>query len=159
MRPTRSTTLASAFVAALGVTSGCGKSKGSHADGAVAVTGAAGSSVTNLHVTVSGTAAPLPLNAALGADDDFSQLKVAMVEPSAIIIDPSARPLGSMTLDTTPGNCAPPGCKWALPGIDLSKPTLDRLLATVEDTRSSGARLWATTATGVTTKAELEAVR
>ncbi|HTA20884.1 MAG TPA: hypothetical protein VK989_16435, partial [Polyangia bacterium] len=55
-------------------------------------------------VTISGTAAPHPLNALVMPaipTADFSMLKVAIVDPQAVILDPNAAPLGAMTLDTT----------------------------------------------------------
>ena len=57
-------------------------------------------------VTISGTAASHPLNVLLNADADFSMLSVAIVDPQAVLADAGAPPLGSMTLDTAPDNCA-----------------------------------------------------
>ena len=87
-------------------------------------------------------------------------LKIAIVDPSAVIVDPNAAPLGSMALDTSAGNCdMTTGCKWSLPGVDLSNPNLLGLVGTLEDTRAGDARVWVKTGTGMGTMDDLAAVR
>jgi hypothetical protein len=151
---------------------GCGKLKPANVDaGAAGSTagaggtggggGSAGSSRTL--VTVSGTAAPHPLNAIAVGDggvDEFSMLKVSIVDPTAIILDPNAAPLATQALDTTTaGNCsATAGCKWSLSGVDITNQTLG-LVGTLEDTRTGDARLYVKTGTGMGTKTFLEDVR
>jgi hypothetical protein len=162
--------IASVLVAAL--SGACGKVKPSDASGAAGSAGNAGSSGgagsftttgssgTNgtIHVNVSGVASPHPLNKMLlGEDEDFSQLKIAIIDPSATIFDPAAPPLGSMALDTSAGNC-PSGCKWALAGVDITNLSLG-LVGTLEDLRTGTARLWVKTGTGMGTAAQLDAVR
>ena len=130
-------------------------SSGAAGTGGVAGTGGAGGRV---HVTISGVAAPHPLDKALtGTDQDFSMLKVSIVDPSAVILDPNAPPLGSMALDTSAANC-PAGCAWTLPGVDITNQNLG-LVGTLEDTRTGDARVWVKTGTGLATKADLDAVR
>jgi hypothetical protein len=137
----------------------CGKVKPSETDAGAGGTSGADGSTGLVHVTISGTAAPHPLNALLGADEDFTMLKVSIIDPTATILDPNAPPLGAMTLDTTMSNCtATLGCAWTLPGVDITKQTLG-LVGALEDTRTSTARLWVKTATGMGTKADLDAVR
>ena len=171
MRARRSTLLlVTTLLPALAWAGACGKLKPADASGAAGAAagtgggaGAAGSSV-NLHLTISGTAAPHPLNKALtGEDGDFSMLKVAIVNPSAVILDPNAPPLGAMTLDTSAGNCpAATGCNWSIAGVDLSNPNLLGLVGTLEDTRAGDAgdaRVWVKTGTGMGSMADLAAVR
>jgi len=160
-----------AVVPALALSGACGKLKPADYMGAAGSTGEAGSSAAGSSaagaggsgktlVTISGVAAPHPLNAALMQTADFSMIKVAIADPAATIIDPSAPPLGSMALDTSAGNCDPTtgACKWSLPGIDITKQTLG-LVGTLEDTRTGDARLWVKTGTGMGTAADLAAVR
>jgi hypothetical protein len=150
----------------------CGKLKPADTSGAAGSTGAAGTGVAGsgaagtgaggttgkVLVTVSGAAAPHPLNDALMASADFSMLKVAIADPAATIVDPNAAPLGSMALDTSTGNCdATLGCKWSLSGIDITHQTLG-LVGTLEDTRTGDARLWVKTGTGMGTAADVAAV-
>jgi hypothetical protein len=133
----------------------CGKQKQSHTD---AGTGGAGTGGRTL-VTISGTAAPHPLNAQLGADDDFSDLKVAIVNPATALTQPDAPPVASRALDTTADNCdAALGCNFSLSGVDLTFVTLG-LVGTLEDTRPADARVWVKTGTGLGTKALLDQVR
>jgi hypothetical protein len=156
----------------LTTTLACGKLK-SDADagtpGAAGTNGAAGTGAAGTGgagmggrtlVTISGTAAPHPLNAALGATEDFSQLKVSIVDPAVVLTNPSAPPAASMTLDTTTaGNCdATSGCKWSLSGVDITNITLG-LVGTLEDKRTADARLWLKTGTGMGTGNFLKAVR
>jgi hypothetical protein len=144
----------------------CGKLKPADSTGGAGDTGAAGTTGggagTNgsVHVNISGVAAPHPLNKALlGVDQDFSMLKVAIVDPSAVILDPNAPPLGSMALDTSVGNCdATTGCKWSLAGVDITNQMLG-LVGTLEDQRTGDARLWVKTGTGMGTASDLAAVR
>lgn len=145
----------------------CGKLKPSETNaGAAGTTGAAGTDggagtggSALVHVTVSGTAAPHPLNHALDADEDFTMLKVSIVDPAATILDPNAAPLGSMTLDTSTSNCTDAlGCAWTLPGVDITKQNLG-LVGSLEDARTGTARLWVKTGTGMGSKADLDAVR
>src|SRR5262245_10326845 len=91
----------------------CGKLKSEGGDGGAAGMGAAGANGPVL-VTVSGRAAPHPLNAQLGAAEDFSMLQVAIVDPLATISNPTAPPLGQMPLDTTASNCDATGCAFSL---------------------------------------------
>jgi hypothetical protein len=163
--------LASVFTVLLASTGACGRLKPANAD----VDGAAGSSAAgtsgaagaggSLLLTVSGTAAPHPLNKLLlGEDEPFSMLQVSIVDPSAVIIDPNAPPLGSMTLDTTTaGNCDPTlGCMWSITGVDLSNPNLLGLVGEIQDLRTGdggSARVWVTTGTGMGSMADLAAVR
>ena len=150
--------LVATLLPALSSLSGCGKVK-SDATGAAGAGGGAGTS--GLHLTISGTAAPHPLDKLLtGTDQDFSMLKVSIVDPSAVIVDPNAPPLGSMPLDTTLGNCdMTTACKWSLPGVDLSNPNLLGLVGTLEDTRTDDTRVWVKTGTGMGTMDDLTAVR
>ena len=157
-------TLVSAF--SLGA---CGKLKPADTSGAAGSTGTAGSTgaagsttgaggTTNVLVTISGTAAPHPLNAALlaGQTLDFSMLKVSIVDPAAVILNPNATPLGSMALDTSTGNCdATNGCKWMLTGVNITNPNLLGLVGTLEDTRTGDARVWVKTGTGMGTMADV----
>lgn len=147
-----------AFAFALGA---CGKTKADNADASGAAgSGGAGSGGSGgggtggrALVTVSGTLAPHPLNAALGATADFSQLKVGIVDPTTVLTQPTAPPLGSMTVDTSAANCdAATGCKFSLTGIDLTNITLG-LVGTLEDLRTGDARLWVKTGTGMGTGA------
>jgi hypothetical protein len=137
----------------------CGKTKpevgqtGAAGTGSAGTTGGAGSSGAGTTgrtlVTISGTAAPHPLNAALAASEDFSQLTVAIVDPAAVLTNPTAAPAASMTLDTTAGNCTA-GCKFSLSGVDITNMTLG-LVGTLEDKRMGAARVWVKTGTGMGT--------
>jgi hypothetical protein len=165
MRERRSTLILVATILPVVFLAGaCGKLKPADTSGAAGGDGTAGTSGgagTNgsVHVNISGAAAPHPLNAALGASDDFSMLKVSIVDPSAVIIDANAPPLGSMPLDTSAGNCdATTGCKWSLAGVDITNQMLG-LVGTLEDQRTGDARLWVKTGTGMGTAADLAAVR
>jgi hypothetical protein len=141
------------LLAALVCAGACGKVKQPSPSGAGGAGGA-----SPILVTVSGAAAPHPLDAALGADADFSQLRVSIVDPSEVILDPSAK-LGSMVLDTSMSNCDQAvGCQWTLSGIDISKQNLG-LVGMLEDLRVGDARLWVKTGTGMGTAMDLEAVR
>jgi hypothetical protein len=149
--------LAVAFaLATLALGGACGKLK--PAEGADAGADAATGQTI---VTISGTAAPHPLNALVMppiAAADFSMLKVAIVDPSAVILDPAATPLGAMTLDTTTTNCdATLGCTWSLPGIDITNQHLG-LVGTLEDLRTGAAREWVKTGTGLGSAADVQAV-
>jgi hypothetical protein len=175
MRTSRSHILLVAMLLpALACAGACGKLKPADTSGTAGSGGtggggagssAAGSSGTSgrVLVNISGTAAPHPLNKAiLGPTDveDFTMLKVSIVDPSAVILDPNAPPLGSMALDTSTGNCdAATGCKWALAGVDISNKNLIGLVGTLEDTRTGDARVWVKTGTGMGTKDDLAAVR
>jgi hypothetical protein len=141
----------------------CGKLKPADATGTAGAgtSGAGGGGGTSgeVLVTVSGTVAPHPLNAALGATADFSMLKVSIVDPEAVIGDANAAPLGSMTVDQTTGNCdATSGCKFSLPGINITHQTLG-LVGTLEDLRTGTARVWVKTGTGMGTNDFLTSVR
>jgi hypothetical protein len=143
----------------------CGKLKPADMSGTAgtgaAGAGAAGSSGAVL-ITMSGTAAPDPLNMALlGEAEDFTMLKVAIVDPADVLLDPNAAPLGSMLLDTTTGNCDPTsGCKWTISGVNISKdPNLLGFVGTLEDTRTGDARVWVKTGTGMGSMAEVVAAR
>ncbi|HEV3031907.1 MAG TPA: hypothetical protein VG319_09710 [Polyangia bacterium] len=171
MREPRSTLiLVATLLPVLAIASGCGKLKPQDTTGAAGSTGtggaagaeptgAAGSNGT-VQVSISGTAAPHPLNKALlMEDEDFSMLKVAIVDPAAVLLNPDATPLGSMALDTSAANCDPStGCKWTLAGVDITNLTLG-LVGTLEDTRTGAARVWVKTGTGMGTAADLAAVR
>ncbi|HEY2731040.1 MAG TPA: hypothetical protein VGK52_13945 [Polyangia bacterium] len=171
MREPRSTAiLVATFLPALALAGACGKLKPQDATGAAggtgtggtagaAPTGAAGSNGT-VHVSISGTAAPHPLNQALlMKNEDFSMLKIAIVNPTEVILNPDATPLGSMALDTSAANCdATTGCKWTLAGVDITNLSIG-LVGTLEDTRTGTARLWVKTGTGMGTAADLAAVR
>jgi hypothetical protein len=126
-------------------------------DGGAAGTGAAGANGPVL-VTVSGRAAAHPLNAQLGATEDFSMLQVAVVDPLATISNPTAPPLGQIALDTSAANCDATGCAFSLAGVDISKQTLG-LVGSLEDKRAAGARLWVKTGTGLGTKEFVAAVK
>ncbi|HVU49331.1 MAG TPA: hypothetical protein VHL80_01530 [Polyangia bacterium] len=132
---------------------------GSSAAGSTQTAGAGGSA--NVLVTVSGTAAPLPLDMALvGMAEDFTMLKVSIVDPSAVILNPDATPLGSMTLDTSAANCdATSGCKWSISGVNISNPNLLGFVGSVEDLRTGDARVWVKTGTGMGSMAVVAAVR
>jgi hypothetical protein len=161
-------TIVITLAAALSFAGACGKLKPAETDGGAAGTtgsagadGGAGTGSTLVHVTISGTAAPHPLNHALGADEDFTMLKVAILDPTATILDPNAAPLAAMALNTATTNCDATltvGCAWSLPGVDITKQNLG-LVGSIEDTRTGTARLWVKTGTGMGTKADLDAVR
>jgi hypothetical protein len=141
------------MLSALGVA--CGKAKSTEDDGGAAGTG--GSS--RVLVTVSGRVAPHPLNAKLGASEDFSMLQVAIVDPLATLGDPTKPPLAQMPLDTSAANCdAVAGCAFSLIGVDITNQTLG-LVGTAEDRRAADARLWVKTGTGLGTKELLAEVR
>jgi hypothetical protein len=151
--------LLSALLSVSLVTGACGKLKpaaGTDASGTAGAGGGAGGTggsggSGDVFVTVSGTAAPHPLNAALGATADFSMLKVSIVDPVAVIADPNATPLGSMTLGTASDNCsATLGCSFTIANVDISNQTLG-LVGTLEDTRTGAAREWVKTGTGMGT--------
>src|SRR5262245_57179482 len=78
-------------------TSGAGTEGGAGSSGAG--TGGAGSGGRTL-VTISGTVAPHPLNAALDASDAFTNLRVGIVDPSEVLVHPDAAPIAAMTVDT-----------------------------------------------------------
>jgi hypothetical protein len=143
------------FVVATGVAAlngGCGKDKPG-ADGGGGAGGGGDAAVGPARVSIAGTAAPHPLNGALGASEDFSLLKVAIVNPSAVLVDPTAPPLASMTVDTSTGNCdATAGCAFKFTSVDISDVTLG-LVGTLEDLRTGDARLWVKTGTGMGTAA------
>ncbi|HSZ84115.1 MAG TPA: hypothetical protein VLA14_17645 [Polyangia bacterium] len=136
----------------------CGKLK--PAEGADASTTSDASTGRTI-VTISGTAAPLPLNALVVppiSPADFSMLEVAIVDPQAVLADPAAAPLGSMTLDTTTTNCdATLGCAWSLPGVDITDQKLG-LVGTLADLRTGAAREWVKTGTGLGSAADVQAV-
>ena len=127
--------------------------------GSFMVTGNAGTN-GRVRVNVSGTAAPHPLNKVLVAmDQDFSMLKVSIVDPTAVLVDPAALPLGAMPLGTSAANCdATTACKWALAGVDITNQNLG-LVGSLEDERTGDARVWVKTGTGMATKADLDLVR
>jgi hypothetical protein len=153
MREPRSTALRVCLVALIGtVWAACGQNK-PNPDGGGAGTGGGGTGGPP-RVTISGTAMPHPLNAQLGATDDFSMLKVAIVNPTAVLVDPAALPLGAMNLDTTAGCASATGCAWSLSAIDISNLSLG-LVGTLEDLRTGDARLWVKTGTGMGTAAFL----
>jgi hypothetical protein len=138
----------------------CGQSKKNATDGGTgaAGTGGGGTGGRTL-VTISGSAAPHPLNAQLGADDEFSMMEVAVVNPATVITQPNAPPLTAMALDTTASNCdATLGCQFSLSGVDITKVTLG-LVGTLEDQRTADARRWVKTGTGMGTGAFLDEVR
>jgi hypothetical protein len=168
------------LVPALALTGACGKLKPADTSGAAGETGAAGAngaagsgaagsmqttgtggSTGNVLVTISGTAAPEPLDMALvGQAEDFTMLKVSIVDPSAVILNPKAAPLGSMTLDTSMGNCtATTGCKWMLSGVNITNPNLLGFVGTLEDLRTGDARIWVKTGTGMGSMADVAAAR
>jgi hypothetical protein len=152
-------------LAGASVIGACGKLKpaegadgGAGAAGATSSAAGAGGSTGKVIVTISGIAAPHPLNAALDATADFSMLKVAIVDPSAVLLDPTATPLGSATLDTSMTNCDTMfDCAWSLSGIDITNQNLG-LVGTLEDTRTGAARLWVKTGTGMGSAADVKAV-
>jgi hypothetical protein len=121
--------------------------------------GGAGGGSGRVLVTVSGSVAPHPLNAKLGASDDFSMLQVAIIDPLTTLADPTTPPLASMPLDTSAANCdAALGCAFSLIGVDITKQTLG-LVGSVDDKRAAGAQLWVKTGTGLATKEQLAEVR
>ncbi|MDB4980453.1 MAG: hypothetical protein JWM82_1205, partial [Myxococcales bacterium] len=89
---------------------------------------------------------------------DFSQLKVSIVDPTAVITNPNAPPLASTTLDTSAANCTAAGCAFSLTGVDITNQTLG-LVGTLEDKRTGDARLWVKTGTGMGTKAFIDSVK
>jgi hypothetical protein len=89
---------------------------------------------------------------------DFSQLKVSIVDPTAVITNPNAPPLASTTLDTSAANCTAAGCGFSLTGVDITNQTLG-LVGTLEDKRTGDARLWVKTGTGMGTKAFIDSVK
>jgi hypothetical protein len=144
-----------ALLPALALAGACGKLKLADTSGAGGGSGSSG----NVLVTISGTAAPHPLNKALlGEDEPFTMLTVAIVDPSAVIVDPNATPLGSMALDTSACDMTN-GCSWSLTGVDITNPNLLGLVGTLEDMRTGDARVWVKTGTGMGTMADLAAVR
>jgi hypothetical protein len=141
------------------VADGGGAGSGGGTNGGAGTSGGAGTGGGRTLVTISGTAAPHPLNAALGASEDFSQLKVSIVDPAVVLTNPNAPPAASMTLDMSDGNCdATAGCKWSLSGVDITNITLG-LVGTLEDKRADSARVWLKTGTGMGTGNFLKAVR
>jgi hypothetical protein len=101
-------------------------------------------------VTISGTAAPHLLAAALEAPTptDFSQLVVAVVDPTIVLANPAAPPLKGGPLDTSAGNCGAAGCAWSFDNVDISTISLG-LVGILDDTRTPAAsRLWLKTGTG-----------
>ena len=56
-------------------------------------------------VTVSGTASPHPLTAGRPPPTDFSMMAVAVVDPSTVLVNPSAPPLQGGPLNTMTSNC------------------------------------------------------
>jgi hypothetical protein len=163
--------LVTTLLPALAIGGACGKLKPADTSGAAGTSDMAGTSGSaggggttgTVLVTISGVAAPHPLNKALlGEDEPFSMLEVAIVDPSAVIVDQNAPPLGSMALDTSMGNCDMTGCKWQLTGVDITNPNLLGLVGTLEDTRTGDggdARVWVKTGTGMGTMADLAGVR
>jgi hypothetical protein len=163
--------LVTTLLPALALAGACGKLKPADMSGAAGMSGMAGTSgaggaagtTAKVLVTISGVAAPHPLNKALlGEDEPFSMLEVAIVDPSAVIVDQNAPPLGSMALDTSMGNCDMTGCKWQLMGVDITNPNLLGLVGTLQDTRTGDggdARVWVKTGTGMGTMADLAGVR
>jgi hypothetical protein len=201
---------------AAGDTAGTSGAAGTGGGGTVGAAGNAGTTGGHVLVTVSGTAAPHPLNALVatpagatdggtadaatdaadahvatdtasatdaatdvaadGATDtaadaatteagapaatnaDFSMLKVAIVDPTAVITNPNATPLASTTLDTSAANCTSAGCAFSLTGVDITNQTLG-LVGTLEDKRTGDARLWVKTGTGMGTKAFVDAAK
>jgi hypothetical protein len=146
--------------ATLALAGACGKLKpAGGADGSAS----ADASTSRTLVTISGTAAPLPLNALVVpaiSPTDFSMLKIAIVDPQAVLANPTAAPapLGSMTLDTTTTNCdATLGCAWSLPGVDITDQSLG-LVGTLEDLRTGAAREWVKTGTGLGSADDVKAV-
>jgi hypothetical protein len=126
------------------------------------VTDAAPADTGAIKVTVAGTAAPHPLTARVGMNpaSDFSELTVAVVDPSVVILSPTAPPLAQAALDTSPANCnAITGCAWSLDNADISKITLG-LVGIIDDTRTPAAsRLWVKTGTGAGTGAFILSVQ
>jgi hypothetical protein len=144
---------------------GCGRLKPTATpDGDVAAPsdagadGAAEAADGRVLVTISGAAAPHPLDMPLGGAVDFSQLKIAIVNPTSVISNPNAPPLASAALDTSAANCGATGCAFSLPMVDITDLTLG-LVLTLEDTRPDAARLFLKTGTGMGTAAFLKAVR
>ncbi len=88
----------------------------------------------------------------------FSMLKVAIVDPTAVIADPNAAPLASAALNTSSTNCTAAGCGFSLTGVDITNLTLG-LVGTVEDTRTGADRIWVKTGTGMGTANFLKGVR
>ena len=117
--------------------------------------GAAGTGSATL-VTISGTAAPHPLNAMLnqGSVAPFTDLTVGIVDPAAVLTNPGAPPAASMALDTTTEPC----CQFSFPGVDITNITLG-LVGSLEDQRTGDARLWVKTGTGIGTADFLKQVR
>ena len=130
---------------------------GSGVGGAVGAAGSGGS--THVTVTISGTAAPHPLDAALSATADFSMLRIAIVDPMAVLLDPTTPDLSASALDTSATNCdTMMNCAWMLQGVDITNLELG-LVGTLTDTRTGDAREWVKTGTGMGTAADLMAVR
>ncbi len=189
---------------AAGDTAGASGSGGGMGGGTAGASSTAGTSGGHVLVTVSGTAAPHPLNAlvatpvatdggttdaaatspdaaatspdaaatdaaatdaaatdggtVVATNTDFSQLKVSIVDPTAVITNPNAAPLASTTLDTSAGNCTAAGCAFSLTGVDITNQTLG-LVGTLEDKRTGDARLWVKTGTGMGTKAFIDSAK
>jgi len=133
----------------------CGKLKPADADAGGAGTGGAGTGGRTL-VTISGTAAPHPLNAMLnqGSVAPFTNLTVAIVDPAVALTNPGAPPTASMALDTTTAPC----CQFSFAGVDITNITLG-IVGTLEDQRTGDARLWVKTGTGIGTGDFLKQVR
>jgi hypothetical protein len=134
-------------------------------------------------VTVSGFAAPHPLNAALApstADGGFTMINVAVVDPSTVLSNPSAPPLAGGALDTAASNCGPVsvgdagasgdaaapdaavaspfmGCAWSFNDVNITNIVLG-MVGILSDARTSNP-VWVKTGTGAGTGTEIAAVR
>jgi hypothetical protein len=147
----------SLFAAACG---GGGSSTPPHNDGGTDAVDAPASEGGAILVTVSGSAAPHPLNAALApstADGGFTMINVAVVDPALVIANPNGPPLQGGPLDTSPSNCGDAGCAWSFNDVDISHITLG-LVGILSDARTTSP-LWVKTGTGAGTAADIAAVQ
>lgn len=134
--------LSLALVGALAL-GACSSSKGNPVDSGTG-TDTGTDTPAGIKVTISGTAAKHPLTPRLDPTADFTQMVVAVVDPTTVIANPAAPPLAGGALDTTSGNCP---CAWSFDNVDISKITLG-LVGIVDDGRAAGSHLWVKTGTG-----------
>jgi hypothetical protein len=133
------------------IVSACSSSSGNKADsgagGSNAMDGGKDATDAASGVTVSGTAAPHPLTAALdttAATTMFNMIDVAVVDPAVVLANPAAPPLQGGPLNTT--GCGATGCTWSFDNVDISHITLG-LVGILSDERTSNA-VWVRTGTG-----------
>ena len=105
-----------------------------------------GTKAAEVRVSVEGTLQLLPFET--GAD--FSQLKVAVVDPGALILNADAPPLGEAALDAT--QCAEANattCPFLVPNVLVSGTDNLGLALQIIDQRASGSQVWPPLYTGI----------